>query len=151
MQPEWIALITLNEGSHSIFKKENKMNLEDRHLKERPGTRTNTPLSLQSRHIPKPAAPEQATVPLWAPTQSPSPPLAGWLKGAPLALETPYLQVPQELGGVRLRLNGFVLTDAQEQGLQAGGGVHAEAPSCHRPQAPAPHGLQLRPRFFWFS
>lgn len=32
------------------------MNLEDRHLKERPGTRTNTPLSLQSRHIPKPAA-----------------------------------------------------------------------------------------------
>lgn len=45
-----------------------------------------------------------------------------------LAAGAPHLQVPQKLGRVCLRLNGFILTDGQEQGLQAGGGVHQEPP-----------------------
>lgn len=40
--------------------------------------------------------------------------------------------MPQKLGGVRLRLNGFILTDGQEQGLQACGGVHPAPPQPHR-------------------
>lgn len=38
----------------------------------------------------------------------------------------PHLQVPQKLGTVRLRLNSFILIDGQEQGLQAGCGVHGD-------------------------
>lgn len=72
--------------SHSISKKENKMNLEDGHLKEGPGTRTHTPLfpSLSSQDTlltllvgsRRPSPLKSHTV---AVTDSPS--LAGWLKG----------------------------------------------------------------------
>lgn len=46
----------------------------------------------------------------------------------------PHLQVPQELGSVRLRLNGLILTDGQEQRLQAGSGVHRK-PQVESPAA----------------
>lgn len=61
--------------------------------------------------------------------------------------------MPQKLGSVRLRFNGLILTDDQEQGLQAGGGVHSEPPQDRQGATAAGPGPapSFRRAFFDFS